>query len=203
MAGIELRQRVVNLLAFPIGPRVFRKLGRRLNRDPTSECAGGQHQSAASARPTHDPAPGGIEGGRTAWLRRLGALDTAIERRRETKQRENANLEAQERLFGRRTLVESRQEPHRGIEHGGLGLVLRDTLTDHSHRCTSHPDRLQAPEDLVERLVDRYTLQVRELAPARSEVRLHQDVGLQRPAKPALALSGATSERRDLAVLLC
>jgi hypothetical protein len=129
-------------------------------------------------------------------------MDTAIECRCETKQCENPDLKAQQRIFGGRARVERRKEPHRYIEHGGLGFVVRDTLADHGHRRTSRSDRLQAPQDLVKRLVDRHAFQVRELTAARSEVRVHQDVGLQRPAKPALALSGATSERRDFAVLL-
>ena len=54
----------------------------------------------------------------------------------------------------------------------------------------------------MKRSIDRHTLQVRELAAARPEVRVHQDVGLQRTTKPALTLSSAASKRGDLAVLL-
>ena len=54
----------------------------------------------------------------------------------------------------------------------------------------------------MKRLIDRHTLQVRELTTARSKVRVHQHVRLQGAAKPALALSSASSERGDLAVVL-
>jgi hypothetical protein len=129
-------------------------------------------------------------------------MDTAIERRREAKQRESSDLKAQQGLFGRRAFVERCQEPHRSVEHASLGLVIGHALATDGHRRTRGPDRLQASKDLVKRSIDRYSLQVRELTAARSEVRVHQDVGLQRTAKPALTLSSATSERRDLAVLL-
>jgi hypothetical protein len=43
---------------------------------------------------------------------------------------------------------------------------------------------------------------MRELTAARPEVRVHQDVGLERTAESALTLSRATRERGDLAVLL-
>jgi hypothetical protein len=72
-------------------------------------------------------------------------LDAAIERRRETKQRKSSDLEAQQGLFGRRAFIERTQEPHRSIEHGTLGLVIRHPLTNDGHCGTRRPNRLQAP----------------------------------------------------------
>jgi hypothetical protein len=129
-------------------------------------------------------------------------MDAPIERRRETKQREHPDLEAQQCLLGRRTLIERRQKSHGRIEHGGLGLVVRDPLADQGHACTRRPDRPQAPKNLMKRLIDRHALQVRELASAGSEIRIHQDVRLQRATKATLAFSRTTRERGDLAVAL-
>jgi hypothetical protein len=80
--------------------------------------------------------------------------------------------------------------------------VIGHALTNDSERRACRPDCLQAPEDLVKRLIDRHTLQVRELTAARSKMRVHQHVRLQGAAKPALALSSAASKRGYLAVVL-
>ena len=203
MVCIQMRQRVVNLLALAVRPRLLGKLGGRLHRHPTAKCTGRQNQSPPAARPAHDPAPRSVKGRRTPRRRHLATLDAAIERRRETKQRKSSNLEAQQGLFDGRAFVERSQEPHRNIEHDRLGLVIRHALTNDGQCCTRRPNRLQTPKDLVKRSVDRHMLQVRELAAARPEVRVHQDVGLQRTAKPTLTLSSAASKCGDLAVLLC
>jgi hypothetical protein len=80
--------------------------------------------------------------------------------------------------------------------------VVGHALANDGQRCARRPNCLQASKDLVKRSIDRYAFQVRELTAARSEVHVHQDVGLQRTAKPALAFPSAASERGNLAVLL-
>jgi hypothetical protein len=129
-------------------------------------------------------------------------MNAAIERWREAKQRKSSDLKAEQGLVGGRAFVERCQEPHGSIEHAGLRFVIGHALTNDGQRNARRPDRLQAPEDLVKRLIDRHILQVRELTPSGSKVRIHQHVRLQGAAKPALALSSAASERRDLAVVL-
>jgi hypothetical protein len=129
-------------------------------------------------------------------------MNAAIERRRKAQQGESSNLEGKQGLFGRRPIIERRQEPHRGVEHRGLGLVVGHALANDRQCGTCRPDRLEATKNLVERSIDRYALQVRELAAPGPEMRVHQDVGLQRTTEPALTLSRTASERRDLSVLL-
>lgn len=82
-------------------------------------------------------------------------MNTAIERRREAKQRESSNLEAKQRLFGGRALVERREEPNRNVEHSWLWLVIRQALTNHCQPCAGGPDRPQAPKYFVKRSIDR------------------------------------------------
>ncbi len=110
--------------------------------------------------------------------RRLTAVDATIERRREAEQRKHSDLQTKQRLVGRRVFVERRKKTHGYFEHGGLGFVLGDSLSNDSHRCASGSNRIQAPKNLVKRLVDRDLLQVRELAAAHSKMSLHQNVGL-------------------------
>jgi len=178
MIGIELCQRVVDFHALAIWPRLLGKLCRRLDRDPATEGPRGQNQSATAARTAHDPATPRIEGSRFPGCGRLGAMDAAVERRRETQQREGPDLQTQESLFGRRTLVQRSQKPHRRVEHGRLGFVVWQAFTNHGERDPCNPNRLQAPEDSMKRAVDRHALQVRELTAAGSKVRVHENVRL-------------------------
>jgi hypothetical protein len=80
--------------------------------------------------------------------------------------------------------------------------MVRDALSNDRQRRACRPDRLEAAQDVVERSIYRYAFQVRELTATRSEVRVHQNVGLERTAEPALTLSGAARERGHLAVVL-
>jgi hypothetical protein len=88
-------------------------------------------------------------------------MDTAIESWREAKQRKNSDLKAKQGLFDGRAFVERCQEPHGNIEHAGLRLVIGHALTNDGQRRACRPDCLQASEDVVKRLIDRHTLQVR------------------------------------------
>lgn len=105
-------------------------------------------------------------------------MHAAIERWCEAKQRECSDLQTQESLFRRRALGERGQKPHRRVEHGGLGFMVRQTFTNHGERDTCNPNRLQAPQDPMKRSIDRHALQVREITASRSEVRVHQNVRL-------------------------
>jgi hypothetical protein len=98
-------------------------------------------------------------------------------------------------------LVESLQESNCRVEHVGLRLVLGHALADDGEGCTSRSNRLEAPQDAVERAIDRHTLQMSELTTPRTVVRIHEHVRLKRTAEPALALSSATREGGDLAVV--
>lgn len=62
MVGIQLCQRVVDLFALAIRPRLLGKLGRRLNRDPAAKGPSGQDQSTATTRSAYDPSAPSIEG---------------------------------------------------------------------------------------------------------------------------------------------
>ncbi len=137
-----------------------------------------------------------------SWLGGLATVDAPIECRSKSEQGQNADLKGEQRFFGWRPTIERGQETHRGVEDGGLVLVVRHPLADHRQRRTCCPNRPEASENLVERSVDRHALQVRQLAASGPEARMHQHVGLQSSAKAALALPRTTSERRELAVIL-
>ena len=106
MVCVELIQRIVNLLALPIGPRLRGKLGCRLHCNPTPKRACRENQPSSAASRAHDPSPRSIEGGSAPRRRHLAAMDTAIERRREAKQRKSSDLEAEQGLLGGRAFVE-------------------------------------------------------------------------------------------------
>ena len=111
-------------------------------------------------------------------------------------------MERKQSFFGGRAVIERRQQAHRGVEDCGFGFVVRHTLPNDRQGCTGGPNRLEASEDGVERAVDRHLLQMRELTTARSEMRVHQDVGLQGPTESALTLSRAPGKRGELPVVL-
>ena len=80
--------------------------------------------------------------------------------------------------------------------------MVRHALSNDREGCTGRPNRLEVPEDGVERAVDRHPFEMRELTSAWAEMRVHQDVGLQGPAESALTLSRTPGKRRNLAVVL-
>ena|GEM_PF-6438325 len=192
----------MNLPALGVRPRLLRQLGRPLNRSPAAKRFRRQNQAAPAARSADDPPPRGIEKSRTARRRYLSATDAAIERWRETKQRKSANLERKQGLVRGQSCIERLQEPYRSLEDRRFGLVIGNSLADDRQRCAGRPNRVQASKNPVKRVVYRHALQMRELPASGAEVRVHQDVGLQRTAEPPLALSRAASKRRDLAVVL-
>jgi hypothetical protein len=68
-------------------------------------------------------------------------MHTAIERGSEAKQRKSSDLEAQQGLFGGCAFVERRKEPHRSVEHGGLGFMIGHALANDGQRRARGSDR--------------------------------------------------------------
>ncbi len=178
MVGVELCERIVELSPFALGPRLLGKLVRRLNQDPASKRASREYQTTPSARPAHDPPPRRIEGSGAADGWHLPAMNTSVERRREAENREDPNLETQQGLFRWGPIVESGEKAYGRVEHGRLGLVVGYALPNDRHGGACGSNRLETAKDLVERSVDRNLLQVCQLTASRTELRLHQDVGL-------------------------
>ncbi len=98
--------------------------------------------------------------------------------------------------------MERRQEAHCSVEDERLWFVVRYALSNDSESCTRCANRFEASEDAVKRLIDGHPLQMGKLTTAWSKVRIHQDIGLQRAPKSALALSRTPRKRRNLAVAL-
>ncbi len=76
------------------------------------------------------------------------------------------------------------------------------SLADHGQCCTGRPDRCQTTKNVEERLVDCNALQMSKLTASSAKLRLHDDVWLERAAKPTLALSRTASKGRNFSVVL-
>ena len=124
MVGVELIEGIVNLPALELGPGLLGKLGGGLQHHPTAKRSGGKNETSPPARSTNDASPGRVE--RCCFSRRghFAAADATVERWREAEHREHPNLKRQERLFGRRVLVERFQETNCRVEDRGLALLL-------------------------------------------------------------------------------
>jgi hypothetical protein len=150
MNRIELCERVVELSSLALGPRLLGKLVCRLNQDPAPKSPRRENQTASSARSAYDPTPRRIEGGRAADGRHFSAMNTTVERWREAENSDDPNLEAQQCLFRRRTIVESFEKAYRRIEDRRLGLVVGYALANDRHCGTCGSNRLETAKDLVE-----------------------------------------------------
>ncbi len=129
-------------------------------------------------------------------------MDAAIEGWRKPEEHEHADVEGQKRFLRGRPRIQGRQETHGDVEHGRLRLVVRYALTNHGQGGTRRPYRLEVTKDVEKGLIDRHALQMSELAATRTEVRLHDHIGLKRTAESPPTPSRATGKRSDLSVVL-
>ena len=81
----------------------------------------------------------------TSRRRHLAAPDTSIERRGETQDRQHADLERQEALFGRATTVQCCQKLYCCIEHSRLRLMVRHAFPNDGHGRTRCTDGFETP----------------------------------------------------------
>ena len=154
----------MNLRAFLFGPRLIRQLRARLHHGPSAQCTRRENESATAARSTYDPAAPRIERSRAARRWAFPAVDAAIEGWRKPEEGEHANVERQKCLLSWSTRIQCRQETHGDLEHYRLRLVVRYALTNHSQRGTRGPNRREVAKNVEEGSIDRYALQMSELA---------------------------------------
>lgn len=202
MMRIEPSENALNLLSFLVGPGGLRIIARGLHRGPPAQRRSAQNLAPTTASLADDPSADRIDLRGAARRRQPAAANALVEDRSESEKCENAYLEAQRGLRGRHSAVQGVQKTQRRLEDLGRRLVVRKALTNRSQPSPGGSHRVEISKYVQVGALDRDALKVFELASAFSQLCPHEHVGLQRTAKPAMALARTSRQSADLAEIL-